>query len=263
MEIIGRISKGSKMDQVYIPKNRAGFSIGNYVIIKPLEDKKPIEKLYFYGIRDIEPIKIEIVRRIINAVDKNAENYENIVITGSFLDKGFLFNDIDIILITDSKLDAKRISADIGNETGIKVHILIIGNKDLARGLETDPLYQMMLSKSISQKRFLYKTKHKINYELLDLHLLKSKTLIDNFEALTGNEKYNLTRNMMAIYLYLKNKKVSKELTDAEIKKRFNLRNTDELKKNLLNMKIFLKKYKLIYNWIFDQILKGIEDGAK
>ena len=36
MEIISRVSKGSKMDQIYIPKNRAGLTIGEYVVITPL-----------------------------------------------------------------------------------------------------------------------------------------------------------------------------------------------------------------------------------
>ena len=39
MEIIAKISKGSNMDQVYLPKNRIGFDIGNYVLIKPFEKK--------------------------------------------------------------------------------------------------------------------------------------------------------------------------------------------------------------------------------
>ena len=39
MELIGRISKGSKMDQIYIPKNRIGFSAGEYVLILPIKGR--------------------------------------------------------------------------------------------------------------------------------------------------------------------------------------------------------------------------------
>jgi len=62
MEIIGRISKGSRMDQVYIPKNRAGLEVGSYVVIKPVKTEKIIEKPYFYNVEEIEPIKIKIIR---------------------------------------------------------------------------------------------------------------------------------------------------------------------------------------------------------
>lgn len=262
MEIIGKISKGSKMDQIYIPKNRTGFGIGNYVIIKPLEEKKLVERLYFYGVKSIEPIKLEIVKEIMRIIDKDIENYENIIVTGSFLDEGFQFNDIDIIIVTEGKISTDKIENEI-KKTGIKAHILILSNKVLARGLESDPLYQMMLSRCITKKRFIYKTKHKINYKLLDLHLLKSKTLIGNSDILSGSEKYDLIRNMMAVYLYLQGRRLSKELVDNEIKKSFDLGDINELKQNIIEKKSFLKKYKLIYDKTFVKILKGIESGAK
>ena len=63
------------MNQIYIPKNRFGFETGSYVIIKPLEEKKPIENLFFYGIKEIEPIKIEIIKEVIKIIDNNIKEY--------------------------------------------------------------------------------------------------------------------------------------------------------------------------------------------
>jgi len=40
MVIISKISKGSKMDQIYLPKNRSNLNIGDYVIISPLNQEK-------------------------------------------------------------------------------------------------------------------------------------------------------------------------------------------------------------------------------
>ncbi len=251
------------MDQVYIPKNRIGFSIGNYVIIKPLEEKKPEEKLYFYGVKHINSVKLGIVKEIMSILDSRLENYENIIIAGSFLDEGFQFNDLDIILINKNEITIDKIKKDIEKKIGITLHFLNLDNKTLAAGLETDPFYQMLLSKCISKKRFIYKSKHRINYKLLDLHLLKSKTLIDNFDILSGNEKYDLVRNLMTISFYLDSRKISKELVDAEIKKNFGLKDINELKKNLVNKKTFLKEYKQIYDKTFTRILRGIKDGAK
>lgn len=260
MELIAKVSKGSKMDQVYVPKNRSGFSIGSYVILKPLETI-PDEKPYFYNIKYIEPLKLEIINEIMNIIDKN-KTYENIIITGSFLDKGFNFNDIDI-LIVNHKLNTKTIKNKIENQTGIKAHIIALDNKTLLKGLSTDPLYQMMLSKCITKKRIIYKVKHKVDYKILDLHLLKSKTLIENFDTLDGNEKYYLTRNMVAISLYLKQRKLDKEEVDDKIMKIFNLKNINEIKQNMLDKNIFLKNYKEIYKNTFDNIMKFIKNGAK
>ena len=188
MEIIGKISKGSKMDQVYLSKNREGFAIGNYVIIKPLgerDEKRKRNNLYFYGIKNLEPVKLEIIRDILNIADKDLENLENIFITGSFLDEGFQFNDIDIIIVSENKINQDIIRKNIERKTGIKAHVLGLSNKELAVGLGTDPLYRMMLNRCISKKRFVYKTKPEINYKILDLHLLKRKILIDNFYVLS------------------------------------------------------------------------------
>ena len=253
------------MDQVYIPKNRYGFPIGNYVVIKPLEkppeEKKP-EKLYFYRVKEIEPIKLEVIKEVVKIVEKKIEIYGNIIITGSILEMGFNFNDIDVLILTESKINQESVKKEIERKTGIKAHIINLNNKELINGLETDPLYQMMLSKCISKKRFVYKTGHKIDYKLLDLHLLKSRILIDNFDILSGNEKYYLVRNLLAIKLYLEKEKINNELVNKEIKRTLGADITD-IKENIIEKKDFLRKYKLIYRQIFAKILKGIENGAK
>ena len=64
VELVSRVSKGSKMDQVYIPKNRADFAIGSYVVIKPLETaqiapKEEIKPLFY-------PAKHKIAELILN-----------------------------------------------------------------------------------------------------------------------------------------------------------------------------------------------------
>ena len=86
------------MDQVYLPKNRSGFEIGSYIVIKPLGTERIIEKPYFYNIKDIEPVKAQMINEIFRIIDKNIQDYENAILTGSFLDRGFNFNDIDIMV---------------------------------------------------------------------------------------------------------------------------------------------------------------------
>lgn len=250
------------MDQVYLPRNRFGFDIGSYVVVKPIKPRKVVEKPYFYNVKNIEPIKIGIMKEIIQIIDENCDGYENIIFTGSFLDKGFCFNDIDLILISENKLNIKSIENVVESKLGVNVHIILLDSKTLMRGLSTDPLYQMMLSKCISKKRFIYKIKHKLNYKILDLHLLKSKTLIDNFDILNGNEKYYLTRNLIGIFLYLKKKKINKKLVDTEIKSVFHV-DVNKIKQNILDKNIFLKRYRKLYKKTFDGIMKFVKNDTK
>ena len=264
MEIIAKISKGSKMDQIYIPKQRAILDIGEYVVIKPLDSEKKnikFKKLYFYGIKDLKPIKLSIIKEIIDIIEKNIKPH-NIIITGSFLDRGFCFNDIDIIIVSE-KNTKTSIEKNIIKKLGIKIHIIILSNKSLTKGLESDPLYQAMLSRCVARKRLIPIKKQKINYKLLDLHLLKSKDLADNFDILNGNEKYNSVRNLIAIHLFLKKEKVTIEKINKEIISLFKLESIKEIKENMTDKKSFLNKYEEIYKETYNKILEGIKDESK
>ena len=263
MELIAKISKGTIMDQIYIPKKRMGLDIGSLVLIRPLKYEKPIEKHYFYNIKSIEPLKLELVNTIISTIEEKTDN-ENIIISGSFLEKGFSFNDIDIIIVREGEICNPKIIKDTLKERiGVEFHLVILDNKSLIRGLQTDPLYQMMLSRCISKKRILYKVKNEINYKLLDLHLLKSELLVDNFDHLNGNEKYYLIRISISILLFLKHQKIDKKVVDNEIKKIFSLKSVEEIKQNMLDKNKFLGKYKVIHRQIFKDIIDGIKNGPK
>lgn len=259
-EIIAKISKGTKMDQIYIQKQRSGFTIGNYVKITPIYEKiEEKRKLHFYGLKEIEPIKLDIINKIIEIISTDVDN---IIITGSFLETGFHFNDIDILLISEKKEETNNIERKIKEELGIKAHILILSSKSLLEGLSTDPLYQSMLSRCISQNKLIFNIERKLKYKILDLHLLKSNLLIENFDILNGNEKYDLIRNLIAIYLFLHGKKTSVNLINNGIKKEFNL-DTEEIKQNMINKNKFAKKYRKIYNETLIKILDGVKNESK
>ena len=254
--LVGKVSKGTLMDQVYIPKERPfGFEVGTHVVIKPALEEEI--KLVYYNIDELESVKITIIQKIFSELNFA----DNVIITGSFLEKGFQFNDIDVILIDDKKSDSGKIERRLNKSFGLNFHIIPLDYSALLKGLETDPLYQAMLSKYIAKKRLIFRYKNKINYKVLDLHLLKSKPLIENFDYLTGNQKYDMTRNLIAIHLFLNNKRISNEIIDTIIKKLFKEKSIN-IKQNLIDKIRFLKEYKNSYNNLFEKILKGIKNGS-
>lgn len=260
--IIAKISRGSKMDQIYLPKNRIGMPAGEYVVVSPAGDaiKKKEQKRgfkpYFYNANKLEPLKLSIIQSIFNIIESIKP--DNIIITGSFLEKGFIFNDIDILIIKEEKINNDAIKNRIEEIIGIKSHIISLNYKTLLLGLSTDPLYNMMLSKCISKNRIIFKAKRQINYKLLDLHLLKSRALTENFDILNGNEKYYLALNLIAIKLFIENKKLSKDIADKNIEKEFNIKISD-IKENTLEKKEFIKKYSSLYNRVFNLIMERIK----
>ncbi|PIN91544.1 hypothetical protein COU57_00145 [Candidatus Pacearchaeota archaeon CG10_big_fil_rev_8_21_14_0_10_32_14] len=182
--------------------------------------------------------------------------------TGSFLEKGFNFNDIDIIIIYNKKLNELHLSKKIESMFGIKTHILLIDNKSLLEGFSSDPIYQLMLSKCVSSKRLIIKSTNRFDFKKLDLHLLKSKNLSDNFELLSGKEKYDLIRNVVAISLFIKNQKVNKESVDREIKIELRL-DTKEIIENKIEKKSFSKEYEKYYSKTLNKIMNEIKNGSK
>ena len=270
LEIISRISKGSKIDQIYIPKNRSWFETGNYVLVKPLAQNeisgRDIEKPFIYGVSKISPIKIEIIKSIFSLINKNFCP-DNVIITGSFLEEGFKFNDIDILIVDEKKQDYKELKHVLEEKIGINIHILSLTSSELREGVSSDPLYENMLSKFISCKRIILNIKRKILPKLLDLHLLKSKSIIDNFDILNGSEKYYLTKNMIAISLFIESKKVSNESINKEIKNKLKVE-ADDIKKNMIDKESFLRWYTKEYSRVFTMILHMIKkkenkDGPK
>ncbi len=266
VEMIGKISKGSKMDQIYLPKNRNGLNSGTYVVISPLNrlennikfDEKP--KLFYYNTGKLEGLKIKIIEEIINLIDTKLET-NNIIITGSFLERSFNFNDIDILIINDDKKNIGLLIKQLENLYGIKIHIIQISKNELIKGMSIDPLYNLMLNKCVSKNRLIFNIKRNINYKLLDLNLLKSKTLIDNFDILNGKEKYYFTMNMISILIFIEGKKLTKEVVNNEIENLFD-KSIDDIKYNLLN-KDFLSKFKKIYNKTLNLILENIKKERK
>jgi len=256
MELIAKISRGTLMNQIYLPKNKTELEPGTFVVItkleKPLQEIEKIKakaetnNLFFYNSKEIEPIKIKIIKEITNIID-NEINNDNLIITGSFLENGFNFNDIDILLITSKKANEKHLEKIIESKIGIKTHILLMSNEELKEGLSNDPLYRLMLSKCISKRRLIFNIKIKIIPKLLDIHLLKSEPLIHSFDALSGKDKYYLIRNLIAIKLFLENKKITKSNIDNEIISIFQLKNIDAIVNNMLDKTHFMSTFKKLY----------------
>ena len=249
------------MDQIYLPKNRFGLSVGSHVLIKEARFKDE-EKLIFYNIRKIERIKIIIVKELFNMLKKYS--FDNIIITGSFLDSGFNFNDIDIILIKNKEVNINKIKNEVKENFGIDPHLILIDSKSLLKGISIDPLFQTMLSSYISKKRFIYHVKPEIKYKLLDLSLLKSNLLTENFDILAGSQKLDLLRNLVSIHIFITKKHIiTKEEVYEKIKEIFGNDIFDNLRNNTLNKKDFIKKYNSIYNKTLEIILNGVKNESK
>ncbi len=256
--ITGTISKGSVMDQIYVPKIRApGFERGVTVAITLLQSKA-ITEIYCYHVRHLEPIKKIIVDEIFSYF----EHVDNVLVVGSFLEEGFEFQDIDTVVLTEKSINNAAIKTHFKAALGIDIHLICLPLKELLRGIGSDPLFQMLLSRFVAKKRLIVPKNRIIKYKLLDLHLLESKALIDGFDFLNGREKYKLVRNAVAIACFLDNKSLSASLVDNKIERYFGEGSVTGIKENTIGAE-FLLKYKLFHKNLLNRILEGMKNEPK
>ena len=262
MELIRKVSKGSRMNQIYIPKERMGFNVGTYVVIKPIAPTEIKQGLFSYGSLELNPLKAKIAETIFQLITGMAD-IENIFIMGSFLDKGYNFNDIDIIIISKKQIEQTRIAAKITEEIGIKPHLIISDYSTLLRGISSDPLFELMMSRYVSMNRWIVKKRRTFDYKKLDLHLLKSKDFDRNFDYISGKQKYEFIRNLMAIKLFIEGKRLTHHTLDKEIHKELGIQKKELIDNMIPKEKDLIKRYNSIFKRIERLVFKGMEHESK
>src|SRR3989344_4294017 len=166
MEMIAKISRGSRMDQIYLPKQRQpGLPPGTFVRITVLSAaKKP--RPYFRNCDQLEPWKIAIIEQVFRLAAA-----ENVLITGSFIESGKDFEDVDVVVIGP---EDKNLVQKLENEIGLPFHIVALSYRSLQEGIRTDPLFQAMLSKFVAKQPLppsVFAQARTYRYRQLDLHL--------------------------------------------------------------------------------------------
>ncbi|MBS3176204.1 hypothetical protein J4457_03135 [Candidatus Woesearchaeota archaeon] len=251
VNLIGKISRGSLMDQVYLPKNRpSAFAPGCYVELVPVLAPEKITP-YFYKVVHIEPLKVEMIQTILSL----APDAGNVLICGSFLERGYGFHDIDVIVVNGS---ITGVAENIEKTLGIHAHVISLDNTSLSEGLSTDPLFCMLLSKFVARKRVIFRVQRRILPRLLDLHLLSSKPLFHEFEELDGDQKYKMIRNIVAMRLFIDYRNVDSESVNKEIERLLGRGSIQNIKKNMTRKKdvlpILLKLYRKVFNHLMGEI---------
>jgi predicted nucleotidyltransferase len=239
--------------------------VGSYVFIKPIVSvesnkakQESTEKPILYGLLKIPSIKLYLAKEILKTIEQSSDSFDNVIITGSFFNEGFNFNDIDLLVLSEKEQKKEKLRIVLEERFGVIFHIVQLTKAELMEGLASDPLYENMLSRCIAKKRIIFNVKRNINPKLLDFHLLKSKALIDNFDLLSGREKYYLIKNMVAILLFIEGKKISNQLINESIKKLFYIEQS-RIEANLIEKKEFLAKYKKIYQKVFNLIMDSFK----
>jgi len=263
VKFIHKISKGSRFNQIYVPKQMENvFEVGDIVEVKIIE--KNFKLHYSKSLKQLTPFKVNIIKKIFSSLNMFKE-ITQIFVIGSFLTKNIDYNDVDILVIlndqfTDEKVLEKNIYDTLEKNFQLKYHIIMIKENNLLNLSKKCPLTRSMLYYFISNKNYeltqekIYDNNH-LKYllmmpeDILEINV-NSRVMFDNLRRLVTIEKFldnaslnplNIdkdTEKVLGNFLsqYLRNN----EQIDDKLKSKVR----DIIKLKLINIKNKMKKLK-------------------
>lgn len=265
MRFVHKISKGSRFNQIYIPKEMINyFEAGDLVEVKLL--KKRVELFYLKSLGKLTNFKEKLIREIFNFLLDYSE-IKQIFIFGSFLTKNFEYNDIDILILVE-KIDKrfeKKIYEELIEELNLKFHVLVMQEDKIQELLKICPLTRSMLFYFISNKKFELPKKTRIDEKHIKFLLMIADDIL-KVDLEEGIEYYNVLRKLAVIEGFLEKKEIPPDKIDFELEKTLEKRKLELLKRNTMMDKYFLNDIKKIIKVKLDSIydkLKGRDNGKK
>lgn len=223
-----KVSKGSKFNQIYIPKDMGNIvEVGDLVQVRLLEKHK---ELYYKNQKKLPDFKEYLIKKVFSDLQKFKE-IKAIFAVGSFLYET-VYNDIDIIIITDKerKISEKNIENLLIKAFSQKFHVLLFNEEKLRSLMEKDPITRVMLNNYISNKKIDFNYKIKIDEKHLLFLLMMPEDLLEL--RMPSKIFYDNLRRLIAIEEFLRNEDLEREDLLNKIKKEIDIRLLDKIKNN-------------------------------
>lgn len=202
-KFIHKISKGSRFNQIYIPKEMNGvFEIGDVVEIKLLSKKESF--YYSKNIKKLSNYKENLVKGIFSSI-ASFSDIRQVFIVGSFLTSKIDYNDIDILLISDKNIESK-VYQSLTEKFNIKFHIIIVPEKRFEYLKYFCPLTKSMLSYFVSNKELTLPSENKLDAKHIKFLLMTPEDLLK--VNIGSRAYYDSIRRLITIEMFLENKPV-------------------------------------------------------
>lgn len=232
-KFIHRVSKGSRFNQIYIPKEmEKTFEIGDIVSVELIRKN---QQIYLKNAK-LSEFKEKLIREISSFLSDFKE-IKQVFLVGSFITQKIDYRDIDLLIITkENKTNETEIYSKLIDKFNLKFHVIAISEEKFTRLSEICPLTRNMLSSYVSNKEFtLPKSKLDKNHirflMMMPEDLLKIKANSRTF--------YDSIRRLVAIEKFLDNNESSEEVS-KELKQILGnsfeyLKNNEEISKETIN----------------------------
>lgn len=214
-----KVSKGSRFNQIYIPKEMQEiFEVGDLVEVKLLGKK---EKLHYSdnlkNFHKISDFKENIIKQVFFLLEKFKE-IKQVFIVGSFLIEKTEYNDIDIILVSDKKEIEKKVYTYLSEKIQMNFHVIVIPEKKIEGLIKICPLTRSMFYYFISNKEFSLNEQVEIEKKHISFLLMMPEDLL-KIKLSNGKIYFDSLRRLITIRRFLEKQKLDSILINQKIKK--------------------------------------------
>ncbi len=207
IKFVHKISKGSRFNQIYIPKDKDGeFEVGDLVEIKLLEKSNKI--YYSKNLKKVSEFKERLIKEIFGFLSGHKE-IERIFLFGSFLTMREDYNDIDILILSDKEKIEEEIYENLANKFNLKFHLIKLSEEELEKQMRICPLIRGMICCSVSNKKIEDLPEREIDINYIKFLLMLPEDILD----IEVNSKmlYDSLRRSLVIERFLKNNGINIE----------------------------------------------------
>ncbi len=243
LQFIHKVSKGSRFNQIYIPKEmEANFEVGDFVEVKLLKKR---EKFYYSKNLDkLSDFKEKLIKEIFSILNKLNE-IKQIFVVGSFLTQKIDYNDLDLIILIDKKNKNEKLEEKIyrrlTEKLNLKFHIITIQENRLNYLEKNCPLTKSMFYYYVSNKEFNISAERNIDKNHLNFLLMMPEDLL---EINAGSKSfYDNIRRLITIKRFLKQENLSPKEINKELESTLNktgvdvisiLKNNEQIDKKII-----------------------------
>ena len=243
IKFIHKVSKGSRFNQIYVPKEmEQHFQSGDIVEVTLIERKSNLH--YSKGLSKLNRFKENLVKDIFLELKKFKE-ISQIFIIGSFLTQKQDYNDIDIVLISDKDIE-KEVYKSLVDKFELKFHIISIAKDKLDNLLRYCPLTRSMFYNFVSDKEFRMSKESELNKDHLRYLMMMPEDLLKI--KLGPRSYYDAIRRLLTIERFLESLTIDPLEINKEIQKLIGEKLSDELR---------------TYGQIDDETIKKLSDIIK
>ena len=216
MKFIHRISKGSRFNQIYVPKEvESEFEVGDIVEVRLMKKKQNL--YYSSNLPKLSEFKKKLIKDVFYLLSQFKE-IKQIFIFGSFLTQKIEYNDIDILILTekDDEKFEKNIYNKLTEEFNLKFHVICIEKDKLRELLKINPLIRSMFYYYVSNKKFELPKETSIDEKHIRFLLMMPEDLLEI--RLNSKVFYDNLRRLISIEHFLENKDENPNKVNDELK---------------------------------------------